>query len=80
VPGRAGPVLGQSYHAHQSAQLAKAEGCPSFRAATTQGMGGKWGQTVGVHPKSETEIMVTVLDQENTCHEGTRISQSTERS
>ena len=26
------------------------------------------GQTGGVHPKTETEIMVTVLNQENTCH------------
>lgn len=27
----------------------------------------------GVHPKTETEIMASVLDQENTCHERTRI-------
>jgi hypothetical protein len=33
----------------------------------------------GVHPKTETEIMVTVLDKENTCHKGKRSSVSTER-
>jgi xanthosine utilization system XapX-like protein len=33
----------------------------------------------GVHPKTETEIMVTVLDQENACHERTRISRSMDR-
>jgi len=32
------------------------------------------GQTGGVHPKTETEIMVTVLDQENSCHTRTRIN------
>ena len=41
---------------------------------------GTRGQTGGVHPKSETEIMVTVLKQENTCHERTRITRSMERS
>ena len=38
------------------------------------------GQTGRVHPKTETEIMVTVLEQENTCHERARISRSMERS
>ena len=35
-------------------------------------------QLPGVHPKTETGIMVTVLDHENSCHERTRISQSVE--
>jgi hypothetical protein len=36
--------------------------------------------TPGVHPKTETEKMVTVLDKENTCHKRKRSSLSTERS
>jgi hypothetical protein len=44
----------------------------------------KWKHAVncwsGVHPKTETEIMVTVLDKENPCHKRRRSSRSTERS
>jgi hypothetical protein len=36
------------------------------------------GQTGGVHPKTETEKMVTVLEKENACHKRKRSSQSTE--
>jgi hypothetical protein len=43
-------------------------------------MGINRGQTGGVHPKNETEIMVTVLDEENRCHRRKRSSSSTERS
>jgi hypothetical protein len=37
----------------------------------TDGKKEKRGQTGGVHPKTETEIMVTGLEQENSCHERT---------
>ena len=53
--------------------------CPTILHAPIRSTGG-WeirGQTGGVHPKTETEIMVTVLDKENTCHRRKRSSLST---
>jgi hypothetical protein len=48
-------------------------------AVEKAGVGVVLGTDGGVHPKTETEIMVTVLDKENTCHKGKRSSVSTER-
>jgi hypothetical protein len=35
-------------------------------------------RSLGVHPKTETEKMVTVLEKENACHKRKRSSQSTQ--